>query len=59
MRLPIIGGRGYGEGVITMTFFDKRSYHGARVKIKSGMVKLLRPCVYKSFKKIKVPGTFS
>ena len=29
-----------------MTFFDKMSYHGAIVKIKSGMVKLLQPFVY-------------
>ena len=26
--------------------FDKMSYHGARVKIRSGMVRLLIPCVY-------------
>ena len=29
-----------------MTFFDKMSYHGARVKIRSGMVRLLIPCVF-------------
>ena len=33
-------------GVITVNFFDKMSYHGARVKIISGMVRLLIPCVY-------------
>ena len=31
-------GGGYG-GVITVTFFDKMSYDGARVKTKSGTVK--------------------
>ena len=29
-------------------FFDKMSYYGARVKIKSGMVELLQPCVVKA-----------
>ena len=31
---------------LTVTFFDKMSYHGVRVKIKSGMVELLQPCVF-------------
>ena len=26
-------------------FFNKMSYHGARVKIRSGIVRLLIPCV--------------
>ena len=32
-------------GVITVTFFDKMSYHRARVKIKRGMVTFPQPCV--------------
>ena len=33
--------------VITVTFFfDKMSYKGAKVKIKSGMVKVLQLCVH-------------
>ena len=32
-------------GLIAMTFFDKMSFHGAIVKIKSGMVRRLIPCV--------------
>ena len=32
-------------GVITVTFFNKMSYHRARVKIKRDMVTFLQPCV--------------
>ena len=39
-------GGGQGGGAITVTFFDKMSFRRARVKIKSGMVTLLIPCVY-------------
>ena len=44
--LTLIFGKWLWE-VITVTFFDKISYHGARVKIRSGMVRLLIPCAYK------------
>ena len=37
-----------------MTFFDKMSYHGARVKVKRGMVKVLQPCVYGHSKKSSI-----
>ena len=33
-------------GFMTVTFFDRMSYHEARVEIKSSMVKLLQPCVF-------------
>ena len=36
---------GVSMGGIRVIFFDKMSYQGARVKIKSGMVKLLQPCL--------------
>ena len=43
-----------GGGVITVAIFDKMSCLKTSVKIKSGMVRLLIPCVYVSRIKYKL-----
>ena len=35
----------WSGGIIRVTYFDKMSYHGDRIKIKIGMVNILQPCV--------------
>ena len=50
---PLGAGCGYGWSVITGTFFNKMSFHGARVKIKRGMDKITPALILLKWRKRK------